>query len=72
MLAGTAKISVTEYDEGGFVVNNIVRDARALCSYRPVQLMLVNDLYRTCAVEWPCSPTSPWYAASNHDTFFNR
>lgn len=25
MLAGTAKISVTEYDEGGFVVNNIVR-----------------------------------------------
>lgn len=39
MLAGTAKISVTEYDEGGFVVNNIVRAARTcvcVCERVPV------------------------------------
>lgn len=24
MLSGTAKVSVTEYDEGGFVINDVV------------------------------------------------
>lgn len=30
MLNGTAKVSVTEYDEGGFVVNDVVRCMRLL------------------------------------------
>lgn len=25
MMSGTSKVSVTEYDEGGFVINNVVR-----------------------------------------------
>jgi hypothetical protein len=31
MLNGTAKVSVTEYDEGGFVINDVVRSAVSLC-----------------------------------------